>query len=180
MLDVDILTLMLRKAGISRGRIPALLPDVRRAAEFSYRKQCGDLRDRVIPGVTGLLAELKRRRVQAGLVTGNLRRIGWRKVERAGLRESFVLGAFSGEGKTRAALAIKAMGDARRKGYAGKNTKVVLIGDTPNDIEAARIAGIPCVATATGVYPAGELEPHRPTLLVTGLHEVSAERLAGL
>lgn len=180
MLDVDILTLMLRKAGFGQRTIREALPGIMRRAERAYRKQCPGLTDRVIPGVHGLLGHLKLRRVKAGLVTGNLRRIGWRKVERAGLREHFLLGAFSGEGKTRADLAARAISEARRRGHLPHGGKVVLVGDTPNDIEAAKITGIPCVATATGVYPSEELAKHSPSLLVTSLEGLTAEGLRQL
>ena len=42
-----------------------------------------------------LLYKLSRRGIPTGLVTGNLTRIGWKKMERAGLRRYLRFGAFA-------------------------------------------------------------------------------------
>lgn len=173
MLDRDILRLMMRAAGISRAQIESLMPVIVRRAARLYRRTCPDLRARVCPGVPALLQSLQRRQAVCGLVTGNLRRIGWRKIERAGLRRHFRLGAFSDMGPTRAALASLARREAHRRGFVGRDTRVILIGDTPNDIEAARANGMFSIAVATGVYPADQLAPHRPDLLVEDLRGLS-------
>lgn len=177
MLDRDILKLMLRNAGLSRARIGEALPDIMRLAPRHYRRRCPDLRAKVCPGVTAALRMLRQRRVICGLVTGNLRRIGWRKVERAGLRHHFRLGAFSDMGTTRAMLAAIARREAHRRGLVPAAAPGILIGDTPNDIEAARLNGLLSVAVATGVYSPDQLAPHHPDILLSDLRELTWEKL---
>jgi len=86
MLDGDILTQMLSNAGASRALIRRNMPSMMEHAQRLYARRCPDLRAKVCPGARMLLYRLSRRGVVAGLVTGNLTRIGWKKMERAGLR----------------------------------------------------------------------------------------------
>jgi phosphoglycolate phosphatase len=180
MLDGDIIDVMLQAAGCSPRQTRFHKPAIQAVAERLYRRRCPDLTARVIPGVRPLLRRLARRRVACGLVTGNLSRIGWHKVQRAGLRHHFRFGAFADMGSTRTELARLALGQARRRGWLRADTRIVLIGDTANDIEAARANGIVSVAVATGHYGKEELAPHRPDILLGNLAELSMEQLTGV
>src|ERR1700683_1634374 len=87
MLDPDILTQMMRAAGIDEARISPMMPAIVAAAQDLYQTGVPDLRDKVCPGVVPLLDHLRARGIALALVTGNLTRIGWRKLERAGLHD---------------------------------------------------------------------------------------------
>jgi phosphoglycolate phosphatase-like HAD superfamily hydrolase len=115
--------------------------------------------------------------VPAGLVTGNLSRIGWRKMERAGLRGYFRVGAFAEQGRTRAELAGRAAAEARRRGLIADGALVALIGDHPNDIAAARANGFLSVAVGTGVVALEELRAREPDILVEDLRGLDLEKL---
>jgi phosphoglycolate phosphatase len=103
--------------------------------------------------------------------------IGWKKMEAAGLRHHFTLGAFAEMARTRAGLARTAMREARRKGIANRNTAFSLVGDHPNDIEAAKLNGIRSIAVATGVSTSDELAACNPDLLVADLRALQVESL---
>ena len=175
MLDRDILREMLHAAGASRRVVNRDMGQIVREAQILYRGTCPDLRAKVCPGVRRLLRGLLRLGIPAGLVTGNLRRIGWRKMERAGLRGYLCLGAFSEQGRTRGELAGRAATEARRRGLISAHTPVALIGDHPNDIAAARANGFLSVAVATGVVPLEELRPHAPDILLEDLRGIELE-----
>jgi phosphoglycolate phosphatase-like HAD superfamily hydrolase len=177
MLDGDILTLMMRASGLSATAIRRAMPEVMAVAQRLYVRRCPVLERRVIPGVRGLLSRLDRRQAARGLVTGNLTRIGWKKVERAGLRHHFRFGAFADMGRTRTELAAIAAREARRMKLHDGSTRPILIGDTANDIEAARANGFVSVAVATGHYGMDVLAGHRPDLLVPHLGELSLRTL---
>jgi phosphoglycolate phosphatase-like HAD superfamily hydrolase len=177
MLDRDILREMLLKAGASAGQVRRYMPSIVERAQELYVRRCPDLRQRVCPGVRGLLRGLARRGVPMGLVTGNLSRIGWKKMERAGLKEHFRLGAFSEQGLTRAMLAERAAREARRAGWIGNGARVVLVGDHQNDILAARENGFFSVAVGTGLSPMEDLALHNPDVLVPDLRSLSLERI---
>ncbi len=177
MLDRDILTQMMREAGASPAFIRRAMPGVVERAQSIYARRCPDLRDKVCPGVRGLLARLARRRIPAGLVTGNLSRIGWKKMERAGLRRHFRFGAFAELAPNRAGLVRIALRQARQSGWTNRATRVWLVGDHPNDISAARANGVGAIAVSTGLSSREELADQAPDLLVSGLGELKLEML---
>lgn len=177
MLDRDILSEMLRAAGASRFVIRTQMASIVLKAQCYYRGTCPDLRSKVCPGVPRLLRNLVRLGIPAGLVTGNLSRIGWRKMERSGLRDYFRLGAFAEQGRTRSELAFRAAAEARRRGLVSHHAPVALIGDHPNDIAAARANGFLSVAVATGVVPLEELRRYAPDILIEDLRGLQLEQL---
>jgi phosphoglycolate phosphatase len=172
MLDPDILAQMLRRVGVAPGSIEAAMPAILAEAERVYEAICPDIRDKTCPGVKRLLLSLARHRVPCVLVTGNLAKIGWRKLERAGLERFFAFGSFAGTAHTRTALARNAILMARRRGLIRSHTRVWLVGDAPQDVLAARANGIGCVAVHTGVSDARELGKLRPTMLLRDLNSL--------
>jgi phosphoglycolate phosphatase-like HAD superfamily hydrolase len=169
MLDPDILAIMLRRAGVPRAQIREALPEIMCAAERWYLRVCPALHDKHCPGVEPLLEKLARHEVLLGLVTGNLTRIGWCKLDRAGLHRYFRFGAFGETAKTRGGLARAAIREARRSGWIARGAPVSLVGDAPADILAARQNGIRSIAVQTGITPPGELAAQNPDVLLKDL-----------
>jgi phosphoglycolate phosphatase-like HAD superfamily hydrolase len=179
MLDRDILTQMLANAGISGARIRRSMPAMIALAQRIYARSCPDLRRRVCPGARMLLYRLSRKGIPAGLVTGNLTRIGWKKMERAGLKQYLRFGAFAELAPDRVGLVRIAVRHARRQGWIDSASPVALIGDHPNDIRAARANSVRSIAVATGLSSADELASHAPDILVPDLRALSLEMLLG-
>lgn len=169
MLDPDILTRMLQDAGESAGFVRRHLPAIMRRAQAIYVRRCPDLRRKTCPGVRRILYDLERRGVPVGLVTGNLTRIGWKKMERAGLRHYFRFGAFAGTAPDRAALARNAIEHARWRNWIDGEARISLIGDAPSDILAARANGIQAIAVHTGISTREELAALEPDVLLEDL-----------
>jgi phosphoglycolate phosphatase-like HAD superfamily hydrolase len=172
MLDPDIVREMMGRAGARPAAVRAAMPDVLRAAERYYLRVCPELQGKHCPGVVPLLERLSRRGNLLGLVTGNLTRIGWRKLERAGLRKYFRFGAFAEMARTRAGLARLAVRQARASGWIAPGGPVSLIGDAPQDILAARANGIRAISVQTGITPVAELEALKPDVLLANLREL--------
>jgi phosphoglycolate phosphatase len=177
MLDRDILTTMMLRVGMPRTEIRRVLPEVIERAQSIYIRRAPDLTRKVCPGVRSLLGGLSRRGVVIGLVTGNLSRIGWRKMERAGLRPYFRFGAFAEMARDRAGLVRIAIRQARRERWIDRDSNISLIGDHPNDVLAAQANGIRAVAVGTGIVSLDELESHAPHVLVPDLRELTIETL---
>ena len=177
MLDRDILAAMLRNAGAPEALIRRAMPAIVEAAQRTYARTCPDLRRKVCPGARLLLYKLSRRGVPAGLVTGNLTRIGWTKMERAGLRRYLRFGAFAELARDRAELVGLALRHARRQGWIDRASSVALIGDHPNDIRAARAHGVRAVAVGTGLIGEEELARHGPDILVRDMRALSLDAL---
>jgi phosphoglycolate phosphatase-like HAD superfamily hydrolase len=127
--------------------------------------------------VRRLLGRLKRRGIVTGLVTGNLSRIGWRKMERAGLKPYFRFGAFAELAKDRAGLVRLAIRQARREKWISREGSIALIGDHPNDVRAAKANGIRAIAVATGLVSIDELRTHSPDVLLPDLRSLALEML---
>ncbi|MBC7927425.1 MAG: HAD family hydrolase [Bryobacteraceae bacterium] len=174
-LDRDLIRLMLSNAGAPPEAIDQAMPHVVRLAQELYSKGLPDLRRKVCPGVRHALRKLHGSRVPMGLVTGNLTRIGWQKMERSGLLSYFRFGAFAEQARTRAGLVAIAMRQARTAGWLRRDTVVSLVGDHPNDIEAAKRNGIRAVAVATGVVPRAALIACTPDLLLSDLRGMKVE-----
>ncbi len=171
-LDCDLIRLMVHGTDRTRVLDRTTLARVTKACEESYLADCAaDLRPRVCPGVLLLLENLRDAGVILGVVTGNLRVIGWKKLELAGLREYFATGAFAQDGSKRAELAQVAADRAARLAPSGFSS-ITLIGDHLNDIAAAKANGFRSIGVATGVLSASELAEAEPDLIVrdmTGL-----------
>lgn len=177
MLDGDILTRMMSAAGLKSSDIRSSLPDVIQTAMRIYPRRCPDLSRRLCPGVRSFLNGIRRRGAICGLVTGNLSRIGWTKMRRAGIEHHFRFGAFAEQGRSRAELVSIAIAEARRQNWIESDSRIALVGDHPNDVAAARANTILSVAVGTGVVSWDELTGANPDLAVSSLKDLPPERL---
>ncbi len=178
MLDRDLIVSMLRAAGYSERRARMALRPIMAECQNAYNANCQiDLSPFVCAGVRDFITHLKQREAALGLVTGNLSQIGWKKMELAGLRDYFSVGAFAEDGRTRARVARVAAQRARREGLITKDARITLIGDHGNDVQAAKANGYQSVAVATGVTPLEELRGAHPDYLVRDLSELNVENV---
>ena len=177
MLDRNIIATMLRAAGASEALIRRVMPEIVMEAQRLYVRSCPNLRRKVCPGARMLLYKLSRRNIPAALVTGNLSRIGWTKMERAGLRDYFRFGAFAEFARDRAGLARIAIAHARREGWIDRKSPIALIGDHPNDILAARANGIRAISVGTGIVGEEELARHKPDVYVPDMRSLRLKDL---
>ena len=122
-----------------------------------------------------LAAVAARERCAVGLGTGNVERGARIKLKRGGLDDRFGFGGFGCDHEDRAALLrVGAQRGAARLGVSAHDCRVVVIGDTPRDIAAAKALGAECVAVATGHFSTEELAEHTPTHVFASLAEVGA------
>lgn len=89
-----------------------------------------------------------------GLVTGNIEATAWAKLHHAGIAHYFSFGGFGCTHADRAEIARQALKASGVK-HPGK---VFLIGDTPSDINAAKVNGFTAIAVATGGFDFQSLE----------------------
>jgi phosphoglycolate phosphatase-like HAD superfamily hydrolase len=134
------------------------------------------LRPTIMPGVEATLEHLQKKGALLGIATGNLEEIGWLKIENAGLRSWFSFGGFSDQFEARADMIAHAADQARtilrsewNSGGSDREFSVCVVGDTPFDIEAARVNGLPTIAVATGHSSFDTLMEHRPEACATTL-----------
>lgn len=108
----------------------------------------------LFPGVRQLLERLSADPdVILGLVTGNIEACAWIKLQQFDLHSHFVLGAFGNEHADRNEIARLALQRVRSRLAPGQAIRgCFLVGDTPNDINAAHAIGAVAVAVATGKH----------------------------
>jgi phosphoglycolate phosphatase len=178
MLDRDLIVSMLRAGGHSERRTRMALREIMAECQNAYMTNCAtDLSPFVCAGVRDFVLEVKRRGGALGLVTGNLSRIGWKKLELAGLRSFFSVGAFAEDGTTRARLARVAAQRAKKGRLVTNDCRIALIGDHMNDVQAAKANGYVSVAVATGLTSIEDLRQARPDYLVRDLRDLAVDSL---
>jgi phosphoglycolate phosphatase len=157
--DIGILRAVAQRAGISTAALEAELSGIiaRMCAEVEANSK--DLRPELCPSVRELVTSLHDNGKILGVATGNFEAIGWAKLRVAGLRDYFTFGSFSDPHETRQAIFQNAVSLANK---VLPQASLLIFGDTPADISAARAVGIPIIALATGIFPLAELERHTP------------------
>lgn len=127
----------------------------------------------VLPGVFRLLDRLEELGdVHIGLLTGNVSAAAEIKLRYYDLWDRFEFGGFGDDHPDRNDIAAAAVARAReRHGSASNEERVVVIGDTPNDVRCARSVGAYAVGVPTGHTSAAELAAARPDLLVETLED---------
>jgi phosphoglycolate phosphatase-like HAD superfamily hydrolase len=133
------------------------------------RDEVGAAEDyRLHQGIREILDALEPRPgVHLGLGTGNLEAGARIKLERLGIAQRFAFGGFGSDHELRAQLLrVGVERGARLAGRRPEECRVLVVGDTPRDIEAARKIGAQCVAVATGPYDRAALSLHGPEEVV--------------
>jgi phosphoglycolate phosphatase-like HAD superfamily hydrolase len=137
----------------------------------------GERHVHVLPGVPALLDALEPRAdVVLGLLTGNVAEGAATKLGAAGIDFArFRVNAFGSDHEHRPSLPAVAQRRARELlGVDVAGEAIVVIGDTPADIECARSVGARTVAVATGRYSVEELSAHDPSAVLADLSDTDA------
>jgi phosphoglycolate phosphatase-like HAD superfamily hydrolase len=141
---------------------------------------------RVLPGAAATLSALRGRGAALGLCTGNLALGARLKLRHAGLEGFFDwspagLHGFAEDGEVRAHLVAAAM--ARVSVALGRKVapaEVLIIGDTPRDVSAAREVGCRVLCIATGNFDLPTLSAIHPDAVAESLEHPEARRLLGI
>ncbi|MEX2203367.1 MAG: HAD family hydrolase [Actinomycetota bacterium] len=119
----------------------------------------GSAEYRILGGVEELLPRLCRTGFLLGITTGTIEAAAHIKLARSDLNRFFCFGGYGSDSDDRAGLTGVAIQRAGRiLGRPLDPRQVVVVGDTPLDIEAARSNGAISVGVATGNYGEGELK----------------------
>jgi phosphoglycolate phosphatase len=127
---------------------------------------------RVLPGVEQTLERLRGAGFLLGLTTGGTETAAHMKLERGGLNRFFSFGGYGSDSPDRAELtrrAIERAGEILKRPLDAKD--VLVVGDTPLDIEAAHAAGAVAVGVATGHYDEEQLREAGADYVVGSLEE---------
>jgi phosphoglycolate phosphatase-like HAD superfamily hydrolase len=175
--DPRIVRDLLERAGLEATRIDETIAAVLdRYVERFAPVIAASPRPRLFPGIRELVTRLADNpQVVLGLLTGNIERGAVLKLERFGLRRFFRLGAYGSDSEDRRALvkvAVERAAALTGRRFEGRD--VVVIGDTPRDIDCGRAAGAFTVAVGTGPIPVSELAAHEPDVLFEDFSDVDS------
>ncbi len=117
-----------------------------------------------------------RKNVALGLGTGNIRKGAEIKLDCVGIYHRFSFGGFGDDSIDRPTLLGKgARRGADKLGVPIEDCRVVVIGDTPRDVAAAKAIGADAIAVATGMHDLAELKACDPTAAFASLAEPGAD-----
>ncbi|RDI74005.1 putative phosphatase [Gaiella occulta] len=113
---------------------------------------------RVLAGVERTLERLVAGGFLLGLTTGNVEAAAFAKLQRGGLQRFFCFGGYGSDSPDRGELTRIAI--RRAEGILGMEIdtcRVLVVGDTPKDVAAAKAAHATSVAVASGRYSQADL-----------------------
>ncbi|MBI2677482.1 MAG: HAD family hydrolase [Candidatus Koribacter versatilis] len=159
--DLGIVRAVLEREGVSPAIFERDVPRLIAHMGEEVTRNAAQLAPELCPAIFELLTLLQSKGKLLGVVSGNLERIGWLKLEASGLRPFFAFGSFSDHHESREDIFRVGIAEARRR--LGRDlAEIYVVGDTPADIRAARMTGVPVIVLATGIFPFKELSAHRP------------------
>jgi phosphoglycolate phosphatase-like HAD superfamily hydrolase len=177
--DPQIMRGLLRQNGVPAEIVEAVMDEALDRYASVYLSELQRTEVRALDGAQELIERLTADHTDCGLetdrvlgiLTGNLESLVAPKLEAAGIcPASFSVGAFGSDDADRNKLPAVATqrAEASRKQRI-RPEEVVIVGDTPLDVECARHFGAVPIAVATGDYSNAELEASRPAHVLSSL-----------
>lgn len=177
--DMQIVRDLMRMAGhaddIIDARMQPLLADY--ATGLHEELRSGETLVRRLDGVVELLSALEvRDDRRIGLLTGNIEIGAQAKLRAVGIDPArFAVNAFGSDHEVRGELPAIAQRRARELlGLDVDGDAIIIIGDTPADIDCTRAIGARAIAVATGRYSVDELAEHGPLAVFADLTDTDA------
>jgi phosphoglycolate phosphatase len=130
---------------------------------------------KVLPGVRELLERLRTAGIPTGLATGNLAEGAERKLSLGNLWQYFPFGGYGSDHEHRGKLTR--IGIERAQSHTGLDfapEAVVIVGDSPLDIKAARYNNTRVIGVLTGWDPPETMVAAKPDLLLDDLSDTDA------
>ncbi|MCU0626613.1 MAG: haloacid dehalogenase-like hydrolase [Gemmatimonadaceae bacterium] len=175
--DPQIVRELMTRAGIPDDEISAGMAAVlARYTELLAGELANAATVELLPGVPALLDAVERDdALVLGLLTGNIAEGAALKLRAVGLEPSrFVIGAFGSDHHERPGLPPVALARAQATiDPSIDGARLVIIGDTPNDLTCGRSIGARAIGVETGRYGADELLPHDPVAVFADLRDTT-------
>jgi phosphoglycolate phosphatase len=168
--DLGILRAALERVGVSANQFEVNLPAALEVVCRDVSANASRITPTVCSAIPQVLGELRAAGKLLGVASGNLESVGWLKLETAGLREFFTFGCFSDRHESRSDIFRQGVAEVRRR--LGDAAQVCFIGDTPEDIKAARFANSKIVAVCTGIFTADDLASYDPDACIATCDEL--------
>lgn len=175
--DAQIVIELMSAAGLSAETVRLQMPAYFEAYTQELKRIIDQHPVRSLQGAAALLDRLSAdSSIVVGLLTGNIPGGAEEKLRAADLNRYFDgLGAFGDDALSRPELPAIAIERAeKRLGHQFRGSDVVIVGDTPADIECGRTLGVKSIAVATGPYSCQELRAYQPDYCFPDLGDTDA------
>jgi phosphoglycolate phosphatase len=177
--DRFIVNELLRRCGMPQTSIDAAFDEIgERATQLTQSGLSDPDPDWVLPGSREVISTLIESKISIGLVTGNLPKIAETKLICGQLWESFasqspLISGYGDLSEDRNELARSALLSAQSKLFHDlEGNDVVVIGDTPRDIECAQAIHARSVGVSTGRHSTEELAAAGATHAIDSLEQL--------
>ncbi len=164
--DVGILRDALRLAGVPDEAWRPTLAETQAAMGEFVEARMDEFQIEPTPGIVDVLQHLKGKGAVLGVATGNLERIGRAKLAKAGVLAWFDSGGYSDGFESRQDVFKAALG------LVEPGLSVCVVGDTPEDVRAAKACGLPVISVATGIFTVEELQAEQPDWCLQSFYDV--------
>jgi phosphoglycolate phosphatase len=170
--DNAIFTEIIAVNRLANGDLPAVYERVTEAYLEELPRSLRAKGGIVLPGVVELLDGLARTAAAVGLATGNMRRGAETKLSFFDLWGRFQEGGFGDDTPVRAEMVARGIENlSRQAGCDANPSQCIVIGDTPLDIEAARLAGARAMGVGTGSWSLESLHEAQADFVVADLSD---------
>ncbi len=139
---------------------------------FFLRKEIENPMRHIMPGIQESLDLFGSKGMTIGLLTGNLEKGAEIKLGPFGILDYFNSGAFGSDHEDRDKLLPIAIEKYKKQGLDFSPKDCYIIGDTPRDVQCARIHGAYCIAVATGPYSVDDLRNTDADIVFETLEDV--------
>jgi len=168
MVDPQICKILLAEVGLSEHEIDNILPRLLKRIGQHYREM--DKKLALNPGVKNLLETFAAfPELVIGVLTGNLRLIAEEKLRITGIRSYFSVLFCADDYFDRPSLVKDAVETCMGKYHLKTRRDVVIVGDTPRDMEAANASSATSVGVASGTYTMTQLIEAKATYVYPSL-----------
>ncbi|UCH80931.1 MAG: haloacid dehalogenase-like hydrolase [Nitrospiraceae bacterium] len=128
----------------------------------------------IMPGIRESLDLFRSHNMTIGLLTGNLEKGAEIKLGPFGIFDYFTSGAFGSDHEDRDELLPIAIEKYKKQGLKFSPGDCYVIGDTPRDVQCAKIHDAHCIAVATGPYSVEDLRNTEADIVFESLADVNA------
>ena len=174
--DISILRMALQRQGIGEQEFLQGLPRALAVVCREVSQHAHGLEPCVCPSIPELLTQLRDQARMLAVASGNLAVVGWHKISAAGLRPFFASGAFGDDCDRRCDIFSRAVESAREA--LGTAASICFVGDTPDDILAARHVNASVIAVATGSFAFEDLAGFNPDICCHACTELVNDTLS--
>ncbi len=161
---------VLRKDKMDEAEIKAKLNRIMEDLFYTYYNVAGHDKQVLVDGARELLAQLWKKDIAMGIITGEAERIAKFRAEKTTIHGFFKIGAYGNDGKTFEDIVRSAVKRAESELKIGKE-EILIVTNSPYMIKDAKAVGVASVGVESGHHSEGELKSAGASLVVKSIKD---------